>query len=193
MGVGGQQHKGKEGRQAGKGTAATRVSKGPPSPGATQRPQKGALGNLLPAAALGPGCGGHRTDRSPCAERKGRESAGDLRGWGVTTGPHPFKFSNFKQGTSPQETEGVRERERERAIESERKRRGRQGNALLLLYKRYVGVSLFVFSCSPTSCDQIHSMPTLGPTTGPHQWESFHLGKRLCLVCSDEILLHYIH
>jgi hypothetical protein len=46
-----------------------------------------------------------------------KEGAGE-RGWpagvGVTTGPHPFKFSNFKQGTSPQETEGVRERVRER-------------------------------------------------------------------------------
>ena len=48
----------------------------------------------------------------PCAERKGRESAGDLRVGGVVTGPHPFKFSIFKQGTSPQETEGERERAR---------------------------------------------------------------------------------
>ena len=29
-----------------------------------------------------------------------------------------------------------------------------------------------------------NSMPALGPTIGPQEWESFHLDKSFCLICS---------
>lgn len=35
-----------------------------------------------------------------------------------------------------------------------------------------------------------HTMPTLGPTTCPHQWESFHLDRSSCLVCNEVICEH---
>lgn len=30
-----------------------------------------------------------------------------------------------------------------------------------------------------------NTMPTLGPSTGPKQWESFHLDKSYCLACNE--------
>ena len=38
----------------------------------------------------------------------------------------------------------------------------------------------------------IHTMPTLGQATGPHHWESFHLDKSSCLVCTSETTVRCI-
>lgn len=38
-----------------------------------------------------------------------------------------------------------------------------------------------------------HTMPTLRWAIGPHQWESFHLDKKSCLIYIGKIVLNYIH
>jgi hypothetical protein len=37
----------------------------------------------------------------------------------------------------------------------------------------------------------LYTMPTLGATIGPHQWESFHLNRSSCLVCNGKNVVHY--